>query len=111
MHFGRRRARGRLGAPIAEAPMSRLIILAVLLVLALSVPSKAQQVVAQSPDGLWSLLDRMPAEVTAAPPWIRTGRFAPAQLDFDAYGAALAKAPPEAAPAAAYLVIWLPMPD
>ncbi|MEX2218287.1 MAG: reprolysin-like metallopeptidase, partial [Phycisphaerales bacterium] len=72
----------------------------------------AQQIVATSPDGVWSLLDRMPAEVAAAEPWIRAERFAPARLDFDGVRRTLRRAPLEGTPAAAApMTLTLPTPD
>ncbi|MEO0630543.1 MAG: hypothetical protein AAFY46_07415, partial [Planctomycetota bacterium] len=70
-------------------------------------------VVVQSPDRVWSVVDRVPAAVEAQPAFIRPDTFVPAVIDADTLSAVLADAPTEAAyfDGAAPAAMDLPMPD
>jgi hypothetical protein len=72
----------------------------------------AGDVVAVSPDGLWSILDRMPPQVVAAEPWIRPQKFAPVHLEGRTLTGLLMQAPLEFTAAAAQpITMTLPTPD
>ena len=94
-------------------PTPRVAVTAMVLIAGSLCPiARAQHVVGKDAVGLWALLDRMPDGVTAEQPWVRTDKFAPAQLDFVALGRFLAGAPLDGAAGAANpLKLWLPMPD
>ncbi len=79
----------------------------------LLVPSAYGDVIARSPDGVWNLMDRVPAVAAAGQPWIRPTVFKPITLNTPALIAALAGAPMEFTPQAAAkpLILWFPMPD
>jgi len=70
-------------------------------------------VVAVSPDGVWQVLDAVPAAAKRAQPWIRPQVFAPAVLNWQNLGAVLRDAPLEGTVKAARepLVMWMPQPD
>ena len=52
--------------------------------------------VVESPDRVWTIVDRVPAAVAAEPAFIRPDRFVPAVIDADTLGVVLADAPSEA---------------
>ncbi len=70
-------------------------------------------VVLRSPDGVWSIVDRVPAAVEAQPAFIRPTVFVPAVIDAESLSRALADAPTESAyfDGAAPVAMDLPMPD
>ncbi|HLP85204.1 MAG TPA: zinc-dependent metalloprotease family protein [Phycisphaerales bacterium] len=71
-----------------------------------------QQQLAQLPSA-WTVLDKLPADVEAAEPWIRPSRMQPVALDVGAMRALLANAPLETTPGARgnALMLELPRPD
>ncbi|MEM9662174.1 MAG: reprolysin-like metallopeptidase [Planctomycetota bacterium] len=69
--------------------------------------------VIESPDRVWTVVDRVPAAVTAQPAFIRPDRFVPAVMESDELARVLADAPTEADyfNGAAPVAMDLPMPD
>src|SRR5690606_12577678 len=67
-------------------------------------------VVAATEDGLWMVLDRMPAHIVAGESWVRPDRYAPVRLDGRVLARVLERAPMEGA-AGAPLALMLPTPE
>lgn len=66
-----------------------------------------------TPDGTWTILNEMPADVKAQEPWIRPDRFAPLLINHAQIAQSLRAAPDEKTPGAwdGALFFWLPDPD
>ncbi len=66
-----------------------------------------------TPDGTWTILNEMPAHVTAQEPWIRPDRFSALLINHEQMAQSLLAAPDEQVPGTfdGALFFWLPDPD